>query len=623
MNTTVLEPPAARQGPGPIPQPLIEALDVAVNRLVGRALPGDRRAAGVGIGTELAQLRPYEIGDDVRHIDPSATARTGQAHIRLHVPERAMTTWIALDASPSMAFGTAQRLKADVAEGVALVFGRLGVRRAGSVGLVAFGAGSPRVLPPRGSKPGMVALRRMLDEGIAPDGRHEPDAMADGLQRVARLARSRTRRRALGLPAIPAQGWERPLGSLRVRPRGAGDRDPGSARGRSSSSVGLHLALVDPETGTRVEVDTSNPTPCAAASPNSERERARGAGQRAPSPGAPITVTLSTDKDWLPALGRHTAMSFAAPIWPRPAGARPGGDRRLDIGAPAGQALRHPLPGGLDAPGGDRDGHELAASPPDRARAGAAIAALALALARPHVSYSAAVNEASVMLVSDESGSMAATDVQPTRLAAAQSAANTFIDQLPGTVRVGGDRLLERAQRRAGARGRPFGGAVGDQLAEPRRRHGDRGRARPGAPAPPRQPDEAPALGNRAALRRRRQRRREPRLRRDPGQEGQGCLIYTVALGTSGGTLPNPDPLGAPLPVPPDPQLMAQIAKLSGGTSFNAQSADQLGSIYKRLGRELGTVTRTHEVTAEFAIGGIVLLLLAAVGSARWSGLLP
>ena len=119
-----------------MPQPLIDALDVAVNRLVARRLPGDRRAAGVGIGTELAQLRPYELGDDVRHIDPSATARTGQPHVRVHVPERALTTWIVLDVSPSMAFGTARRLKADVAEGVALVFGRLGIRRAGSVGTV-------------------------------------------------------------------------------------------------------------------------------------------------------------------------------------------------------------------------------------------------------------------------------------------------------------------------------------------------------------------------------------------------------------------------------------------------------------------------------------------------------
>ena len=79
--------------------------------------PGTAGPSASAWGTELAQLRPYELGDDVRHLDAAATARTGQPHVRLHVPERALTTWIVLDVSPSMAFGTADRLKADVAEG--------------------------------------------------------------------------------------------------------------------------------------------------------------------------------------------------------------------------------------------------------------------------------------------------------------------------------------------------------------------------------------------------------------------------------------------------------------------------------------------------------------------------
>jgi uncharacterized protein (DUF58 family) len=255
VSAAVLKPPAARQGPGPIAQPLIEALDVAVSRLVARTLPGDRRAAGVGLGTELAQLRPYEVGDDVRHIDAAATARTRQPHVRLHVPERALTTWIVLDVSPSMAFGTAERLKADVAEGAALVFGRLGVRRAGSVGLVAFGATAARVLPPRGSKPGIVALRRMLAEGVSPDGQRDPEALADALRRVGRLARQP------GLVVVLSdfrdqRAWERPLGSLRVRHSVLAIEivDPREAQ---LPAVG-HLALVDPETGARLEVNTSS-----------------------------------------------------------------------------------------------------------------------------------------------------------------------------------------------------------------------------------------------------------------------------------------------------------------------------------------------------------------------------
>jgi uncharacterized protein (DUF58 family) len=300
LSAKLLEPPAARQGPGRIPQPLIEALDVSVNRLVARRLPGDRRAAGVGLGTELAQLRPYEIGDDVRHIDAMASARTGQTHVRQHVPERALTTWIVLDVSPSMAFGTASRLKADVAEGVALVFGRLGVRRAGSVGLVAFGAAAPRVLPPRGSRPGMVALRRALAEGVATDGQHDPEALADGLRRVSRLARQP------GLAVVVSdfrdqRAWERPLGSLRVRHSVLAVEivDPREAE---LPAVG-HLALVDPETGTRVEVDTSARR---VRRRFAELERERRASVARELRRLRVEhVALSTDEDWLLALGRH------------------------------------------------------------------------------------------------------------------------------------------------------------------------------------------------------------------------------------------------------------------------------------------------------------------------------
>jgi uncharacterized protein (DUF58 family) len=300
VRDSLLTPPAARQGPGPIPQPLVDALDVAVNRLVARTLPGDRRAAGVGIGTELAQLRPYEVGDDVRHIDPAATARTGQAHIRMHVPERALTTWIVLDVSPSMAFGTARRLKADVAEGVALVFGRLGVRRAGSVGLVAFGAEVPRVLPPRGSKPGIVALRRMLAEGVAADGEHDPDGLADAIRRVARLARQP------GLVVVLSDfrdqhAWERPLGSLRMR-HAVLAVEIGDPRESEVPALG-HLALIDPETGMRIEVDTSR-----------RRLRRRFAElerKRRETVARELRrlrvdhVELSTGEDWLLALGRY------------------------------------------------------------------------------------------------------------------------------------------------------------------------------------------------------------------------------------------------------------------------------------------------------------------------------
>lgn len=300
MTDPVLAPPAARQGPGPLLAPLVDALDVAVNRLVTRTLPGDRRAAGVGLGTELAQMRPYELGDDVRYIDPAASARTGTPHVRLHVPERALTTWVVLDLSPSMAFGTARRLKADVAEGAALVFGRLGVRRAGSVGLVTFGAGPARVLPPRGSKPRMVALRRELQAGVAEDGQQDSDALADALRRTGQLA---------GQPGLvivisdfrDQHAWERPIGSLRVRHSviAVEIADP---RESDLPAVG-HLTLVDPETGARAEVNTSSGRVRErfAALERERRDRVSAELRRLRVP----HLTVFTDQDWLVELGRQ------------------------------------------------------------------------------------------------------------------------------------------------------------------------------------------------------------------------------------------------------------------------------------------------------------------------------
>jgi uncharacterized protein (DUF58 family) len=283
-----------------MPAALIDALDLAVNRLVARLLPGSRRASGVGPGLELAQIRPYEAGDDVRHIDPAASARTGTLHIRLHVPDRALSTWIVLDLSPSMAFGTARRLKADVAEGTALVFGRLGVRRAGSVGLVAFGTGPAHVLPPRGAKPALVALRALLAAGVSPDGHNNPDDLSDAITRTGRLATQP------GLVVVISdfrdhRRWERPLGSLRLRHATLAVEivDPREAE---LPAVG-RLSLVDPETGALVRVDTSR---------GRIRERfAQLEAQRRQRVADELRrlgvhhVTLSTDHDWLVELGRR------------------------------------------------------------------------------------------------------------------------------------------------------------------------------------------------------------------------------------------------------------------------------------------------------------------------------
>jgi len=285
-----------------MPTPLLDALDVGINRLIARTLSGSRRATGVGLGTELAQLRLYEPGDDVRHIDAAASARTAALHVRVHVPERALTTWIVLDLSPSMAFGTARRLKADVAEGAALVFTRLGLRRAGSVGVVAFGVdGGPVVLPPRGSKPGLVAVRKLLEEGVSPDRQQpqEHEALSTALARTFKLSR------LPGLVVVISDfrdqhGWERPLGALRMR-HAVIAVEVGDPAESVLPAVG-RLALVDPETGELVRVDSSSRRLRERFSAL-ERERREAVAAELRRLGV-HHIALSTDQDWLVELGR-------------------------------------------------------------------------------------------------------------------------------------------------------------------------------------------------------------------------------------------------------------------------------------------------------------------------------
>jgi uncharacterized protein (DUF58 family) len=327
-----LTPPAGAQGPGAIRGALVEALDLLLARRASGVLPGERRASGRGDGTELAQTRTYQVGDDVRKLDAAASARTGLPHVREEVPERALTTWVLLDVSASMAFGTGARLKSDVAAGVVEVVGRLSVRRAGRVALVTCGAPVQTLLPPHSGRRALLALRRAVAAGVAPDGTPPPpDALAAGLRRIGRLARgaglvvvvSDFREVDAGGPRAGAlaradeprgvaggvggtgfagrPGWARALGALSRRhdvlavevtdPREAELPDAGQ------------LTLVDPETGARMEVDSAA----------AELRRAFAAGELERRDALKSTlrgararhVALSAaDQDWLKTLGR-------------------------------------------------------------------------------------------------------------------------------------------------------------------------------------------------------------------------------------------------------------------------------------------------------------------------------
>ncbi len=297
--TPALRPPKGRQGPGPVPLQRLAALDLRLRRRTAAPLPGEHLAVGAGAGVELAQLRPYVPGDDVRAMDPAATARTGIPHVRVHVPERALTTWVVLDVSASMAFGTADRLKADVAEGVATVAGRLATRRGNRLALVTCGAAVERVLPPRGGRGALTHLRRVLAEGVATDGDAPHGDLGDGLRRADALARGH------GLVVVvsdfldPPEVWDGPLGALRHR-HDVIAVEVRDQRDEAVPDVGV-LWLRDPETGRTLQVDTGS---AALRKGFAEAAAARHAATAKALERRGVRHAICrTDGDWLGALG--------------------------------------------------------------------------------------------------------------------------------------------------------------------------------------------------------------------------------------------------------------------------------------------------------------------------------
>jgi uncharacterized protein (DUF58 family) len=276
-----------------MPDALLRALDVTIGRKMEGLLAGDYRSRMLGDGTELAQVRPYAPGDDVRRIDWNVTARTGETHVRVHVAERVLVTWLVLDTSVSMDFGTADRRKADVAQGVALALGHVATRRGNRLGVVTFGGEQSRTLPPRQGRTGLVALLRALEEP-ADKKRDRLATLGEALRRTAAIAQQR----ALVVVVSDFRGpltWRRELLEL----AGGHDvlaieiRDP---REQELPNAG-ELWLVDPETGRQLRVDTRDAKLRARFAAAAAEERSGLA--RMLSALAVRHAVLSTEGDWL------------------------------------------------------------------------------------------------------------------------------------------------------------------------------------------------------------------------------------------------------------------------------------------------------------------------------------
>ena len=278
---------------------MLRALDLTIRRRIDSLVAGEHRAPALGTGTELAQVRPYQLGDDVRQIDWAVTARMREPHVRIHVAERTLTTWLLLDTSPSMTFGTADRRKADVAEGAAIAIGHVATRQGNRLGVLPFGGEERIPRRPRQGRSGLLSLQLALRAERAPDG-GGATSIGDALTRAGHLARQR------GLVVIVSdfrgpRDWQKPLLQLLNRHHviAIEVRDP---REQELPAVG-DLWLVDPETGRQLRVDTNSPRLRKRFAARAEAERAALAAELQRS--RVEHIVLSTAGDWLHELVRH------------------------------------------------------------------------------------------------------------------------------------------------------------------------------------------------------------------------------------------------------------------------------------------------------------------------------
>lgn len=253
-----------------------------------------------------------------------------------------------------------------------------------------------------------------------------------------------------------------------------------------------------------------------------------------------------------------------------------------------------------------------------------AMVPLVLALARPERTVAVPDERAAIVLAIDRSGSMAATDVAPSRLEAARVAIRAFLETVPQRIEVGlvaydhavqtlqpptKDRreVLDALETIAPRGGTATGEALAVSLASIRARGGERP-----AGAVVLLSDGVSTHG------------------RDPVAEareakGLGVPVYTVALGTATGTIDVPTRSGGTVtrPVPPDAATLQAIAERSGGLTFEAADARALAAVYERLGSSVGRKEEKRELTAGFAGGALVLLVAGGLLSLHWFRRLP
>jgi uncharacterized protein (DUF58 family) len=240
------------KNPPSTPEHILRQLEWTVIRRLDGLLQGDYRTLIRGVGLDLADLREYQHGDDVRHIDWNVTARLQAPYVREYTEDREVTAWFLLDLSPSVDFGSSEVLKRTVSANFVAILSRLLTRHGNRVGAILYGTGVDEVIPPRcGRRHVMHLMQRILNR---------PEAACGGETRLLELLQAGTnllqRRSTVFIVSdfISAPGWEEMLGHLVQRHEVIAVRlsDPLES---DLPDLGF-LTLEDAETGEQLLIDT-------------------------------------------------------------------------------------------------------------------------------------------------------------------------------------------------------------------------------------------------------------------------------------------------------------------------------------------------------------------------------
>jgi uncharacterized protein (DUF58 family) len=281
-----------------------------IRRLDGR-LQGDYRTLFRGTGIDVADLREYQPGDDLRHVDWNVTARMDTPYVREYLEDREVTAWLLLDCSPSMAFGPVERRKHVVLTEVAATVAQLLVRGGNRIGAVLFDTEVEQTIPPgQGRNQVLRILSRLMRSADEASPREpvrkgigaDPPRTTD-LSVALRAALGIARRRSLVVIVsdfISEPGWDRPLAML-ARRHDVVAIQVLDRREFELPAAGM-IYVEDAETGEQIFVDTDDAGfQHRLRAAVDERQAALSAGARA---AGTDLFTVTTDEDLVRALAR-------------------------------------------------------------------------------------------------------------------------------------------------------------------------------------------------------------------------------------------------------------------------------------------------------------------------------